>query len=82
MDRPGEPRYGDVRDRWLACTSEELEEARSRLARRSGRVARVGVRWLRPALQVRRQDRRAVYMRPSQLDSGKTVHVGQDRPFG
>jgi hypothetical protein len=25
-DRPGEPRYRDVRDRWLACTAEELEE--------------------------------------------------------
>jgi hypothetical protein len=27
-DRPGEPRYRDVRDRWLACTAEELEEVR------------------------------------------------------
>jgi hypothetical protein len=26
-DRPGEPRYRDVRDRWLACTAEELEES-------------------------------------------------------
>jgi hypothetical protein len=25
VDRPGQPRYGDVRDRWLACTAEELE---------------------------------------------------------
>ena len=32
VDRPGEPRYGDVRDRWLACTVEELEEVRARLA--------------------------------------------------
>jgi hypothetical protein len=31
-DRPGEPRFGDVRDRWLACTAEELEEVRARLA--------------------------------------------------
>jgi hypothetical protein len=31
-DRPGEPRYRDVRDRWLACTAEELEEVRARLA--------------------------------------------------
>jgi hypothetical protein len=31
-DRPGEPRYGDVRDRWLACSAEELEEVRARLA--------------------------------------------------
>ena len=30
--RPGEPRYRDVRDRWLACTAEELEEVRARLA--------------------------------------------------
>jgi hypothetical protein len=28
-DRPSEPRYRDVRDRWLACTAEELEEARA-----------------------------------------------------
>lgn len=32
VDRPGEPRYGDVRDRWLACTGEGLEEVRARLA--------------------------------------------------
>jgi hypothetical protein len=32
VDRPGEPRYRDVRDRWLACTAEELEEVRARLA--------------------------------------------------
>jgi hypothetical protein len=25
-DRPAEPRYSDVRDRWLAGTAEELEE--------------------------------------------------------
>jgi hypothetical protein len=31
-DRRGEPRYRDVRDRWLACTAEELEEVRARLA--------------------------------------------------
>ncbi len=31
-DRPGEPPYRDVRDRWLACTAEELEEVRGRLA--------------------------------------------------
>jgi hypothetical protein len=31
-NRPGEPRYRDVRDRWLACTAEELEEIRARLA--------------------------------------------------
>ncbi len=31
-DRPGEPPYSDVRDRWLACTAEELEEVRARLA--------------------------------------------------
>jgi hypothetical protein len=30
-DWPGEPRYGDVQDRWLACTAEELEEVRARL---------------------------------------------------
>ena len=32
VDRPGEPRYSDVQDRWLACTAEELEEVRARLA--------------------------------------------------
>ena len=32
VDRPGEPRYSDVRDRWLACSAEELEEVRARLA--------------------------------------------------
>jgi hypothetical protein len=31
-DRPSEPRYGDVRDRWLEATAEELEEVRARLA--------------------------------------------------
>jgi hypothetical protein len=31
-DRPGEPRYRDGRDRWLACAAEELEEVRARLA--------------------------------------------------
>jgi hypothetical protein len=31
-DRPGQPRYSDMRDRWLACTGEELEEVRARLA--------------------------------------------------
>jgi hypothetical protein len=31
-DRHGQPRYSDVRDRWLACTAEELEEVRARLA--------------------------------------------------
>jgi hypothetical protein len=31
-DRPGEPRYRDVRDRWLEATAEELEEVRARLA--------------------------------------------------
>jgi hypothetical protein len=31
-DRPGEPRYCEVRDRWLTCTAEELEEVRARLA--------------------------------------------------
>lgn len=31
-DRPGEPRYRDVRDRWLGATAEELEEVRARLA--------------------------------------------------
>jgi hypothetical protein len=28
-DRPGEPRYRDVRDSWLACTAEELKEVRA-----------------------------------------------------
>jgi hypothetical protein len=32
VDRPGEPRYCDARDRWLACGEEELEEVRARLA--------------------------------------------------
>ena len=31
-DRPGEPRYSDVRDRWMTCMAEELEEVRARLA--------------------------------------------------
>ena len=31
-DRPGEPRYRDVRDRWLEATVAELEEVRARLA--------------------------------------------------
>jgi hypothetical protein len=31
-DGPSEPRYRDVSDRWLACTVEELEEVRERLA--------------------------------------------------
>jgi hypothetical protein len=32
LDRPGEPRYRDVRDRWLQATTDELEEVRARLA--------------------------------------------------
>jgi hypothetical protein len=32
VDRPGEPRYNDVRDRWLEATAGELEEVRARLA--------------------------------------------------
>jgi hypothetical protein len=31
VERPGEPRYCDVRDRWLEATAEELEEVRERL---------------------------------------------------
>ena len=31
-DRPGEPRYRDVRDRWLPATAGDLEEVRARLA--------------------------------------------------
>jgi hypothetical protein len=31
-DRPGEPRYRDVRDRWLEATAGDLEEVRARLA--------------------------------------------------
>jgi hypothetical protein len=31
-DRPGEPRYSDVRDRWLEATAGELGEVRARLA--------------------------------------------------
>jgi hypothetical protein len=31
-DQSGEPRYRDVRDRWLVCTAGELEEVRARLA--------------------------------------------------
>jgi hypothetical protein len=31
-DRPAEPRYRDVRDRWLEATAGELEEVRARLA--------------------------------------------------
>lgn len=31
-DRPGEPRYRDVRDRWLQATAGDLEEVRARLA--------------------------------------------------
>jgi hypothetical protein len=31
-DRPGEPRWRDVRDRWLVCTADRLEEVRARLA--------------------------------------------------
>jgi len=27
-DRPGEPRYGDVRDPRLACTVDEMEDVR------------------------------------------------------
>jgi hypothetical protein len=47
-DRPGEPRYSDVRDRWLEATAEELEEVRARLAevwaRGSGRRSSSGRR--------------------------------------
>jgi hypothetical protein len=32
VDRPGEPRYIDVLDRWLQATADELEEVRARLA--------------------------------------------------
>lgn len=32
VDRPGEPRYIDVRDRWLECIAAELEEVRARPA--------------------------------------------------
>ncbi len=32
VDRPGEPRYRDVRDCWLHATAEDLEEVRGRLA--------------------------------------------------
>ena len=32
VERPCEPRYSDVRDRWLGATAEELEEVRARLA--------------------------------------------------
>jgi hypothetical protein len=31
-DRPGEPRYRDVRDCWLEATAGDLEEVRARLA--------------------------------------------------
>ncbi len=31
-DRPGEPRYRDMRDRWLEATADDLEEIRARLA--------------------------------------------------
>ncbi len=31
-DRPGEPRYRDMRDRWLQATAGDLEEVRARLA--------------------------------------------------
>jgi hypothetical protein len=31
-DRPGEPRYRDVRRRWLEATADDLEEVRARLA--------------------------------------------------
>jgi hypothetical protein len=31
-DRPGEPRYRDVRDRWLEATADDLEQVRARLA--------------------------------------------------
>jgi hypothetical protein len=31
-DRPGEPRYRDVLDRWLDATADDLEEVRARLA--------------------------------------------------
>jgi hypothetical protein len=31
-DRPGQPRYRDVRDCWLESTADELEEVRARLA--------------------------------------------------
>ena len=31
-DRPGEPRYRDVRDRWLQATAGDLEDVRARLA--------------------------------------------------
>ena len=32
VDRPGEPRYRDVRDRWLEATAGQLDEVRARLA--------------------------------------------------
>jgi hypothetical protein len=39
-DRPGEPRYSDVRDRGLESIAEELEEVRARGWRTCGAEAR------------------------------------------